>query len=449
MTPPTKTWRLTITRKLTIFQANIGRGNISHTTALATAWERKFNIVLIQDPYFTGEGETRRPIINPGFIAFSPINSYKDGPPGVLTYIRIRPGLQASQVILPNPHRNTLWIKVRGVTIANVYNRHYTHSNILALLSPIKIPEKFLSAGDFNAHHWDWDQQEGIEANTTGYAVSQWARDNNLIVQKHYKKTQRQGFAIDLVFSNLRINSQINCSLRCGSDHETIETVILNPDAPPKAPRAKYRVSPSAIKTFTALIQQHAPLPEEPPDTPERCEKLAEAVLATFRLAIEGSGRKAHHSGHATGWWDEECIEAQERMALDYTTQNKKALYRTVRAKRRAHWDHIIESSGPGKPIFRIIDWRKRKDPFQPPPLKDGDETYSTPKEIASHLGEKLLNRQSAKGDIEDPWAPIPPPNPIPLSLEITEEETREAVLGTGNTSPGSNGITVALLAAA
>ncbi|PNP37022.1 hypothetical protein TGAMA5MH_11082 [Trichoderma gamsii] len=47
------------------------------------------------------------------------------------------------------------------------------------------------------------------------------------------------------------------------------------------------------------------------------------------------------------------------------------------------------------------------------------------------------------------PWVPIPFLKSVPLSLEIAEEETREAVLGTGNTSPGSDGITVALLAAA
>lgn len=169
----------------------------------------------------------------------------------------------------------------------------------------------------------------------------------------------------------------MNLSLRSGSDHEIIETEILNPDAPSRAPGAKYRVSPNAIETFTALIQQHAPLPTEPPRTVEQCEELAEAVLATFRLAIEGSGRKTHHTGHASGWWDEECIEAQKRIALDCTAENKKALYRTV------------------------------------------------------------------------PWVPIPFLKSVPLSLEIAEEETREAVLGTGNTSPGSDGITVALVAAA
>lgn len=115
-------------------------------------------------------------------------------------------------------------------------------------------------------------------------------------------------------------------------------------------------------------------------------------------------------------------------MALDFTTENRRALRRTVRAKRRAYWDKAIALAEPGKPIFRIMEWRKRKDPFQPPPLKDGEDTYSTPKEIATHLGDKLLNRQSAEGDIGDPWAPIPPPTPVPLTLEMTEEQAREAV---------------------
>lgn len=193
-----------MTRKLTIYQANVGHGKTSHTTALATAWERKFDIVLIQDPRFTGEGETRRPVTNPGFTTFSPIYTYEGGLPGVLTYVRIRPGLQATQVILPTPHRNTLWIQVQGITIANIYNRQSTRDNILALLSPIPIPEKFLAAGDFNAHHWDWDPRPGIEANPPGRAVSHWARENSLIAHKHHEQTQRQGFARDLVFSFTR-----------------------------------------------------------------------------------------------------------------------------------------------------------------------------------------------------------------------------------------------------
>lgn len=117
---PTKTWKLTMTRKLTIFQANVGKWKAPHYTALATAWERKFDIALIQEPHFTKINEIQCPIRHPGFTAFSPIDIYEEGLPDVLTYVRIRPGLQASQVILPNPQRGTLWIKVQGVTIANI-----------------------------------------------------------------------------------------------------------------------------------------------------------------------------------------------------------------------------------------------------------------------------------------------------------------------------------------
>lgn len=158
-----------MTRKLTIFQANVRKTQGYHDTALATAWERKFDIVLIQEPFFNGkDSETPRPRTNPGFIAFTPIDTYEEGLPDVLTYVRIRPGLQATQITLPNPSRGTLWIKIRGITIANIYNRTNPQCNLPALLSPIDIPEKFLSAGDFNAHHWDWDRQKGIKANACG-----------------------------------------------------------------------------------------------------------------------------------------------------------------------------------------------------------------------------------------------------------------------------------------
>lgn len=150
------------------------------------------------------------------------------------------------------------------MTIANVYNRTTTQRDFRALLSPLEIPEKFLSAGDFNAYHGDWDHQDGIKANTAGNTASQWAAENGLVVHEHHEPTQTKGYAIDLVFSNLKVSSRINRLLKSGSAHQTIETTILNPEAPPRAPKAKFCVSPDGLETFAGLIQQHAPRPDKP-----------------------------------------------------------------------------------------------------------------------------------------------------------------------------------------
>ncbi|KJZ69582.1 hypothetical protein HIM_11019 [Hirsutella minnesotensis 3608] len=58
------------------------------------------------------------------------------------------------------------------------------------------------------------------------------------------------------------------------------------------------------------------------------------------------------------------------------------------------------------------------------------------------------LERRTASDDIPDPWIPVNADRLIPFPDQVSFEEARDATLRTGNTSPGSDNITVRMLRA-
>ena len=92
----------------------------------------------------------------------------------------------------------------------------------------------------------------------------------------------------------------------------------------------------------------------------------------------------------------------------------------------------------------------KPRQRLQPPPIQVGDMTYSTDKEKAMALRKEKLERRDASDDIADGWQPsVNPTKEIPFARTISNKEVEKAVLHTGNTTPGSDGITTRMLQAA
>ena len=63
-------------------------------------------------------------------------------------------------------------------------------------------------------------------------------------------------------------------------------------------------------------------------------------------------------------------------------------------------------------------------------------------------LRQATLERRTAEDDITNPWTSVSSPRSIPFPPEISLDEVQYATLHTGNTSPGSDSITVDLLKA-
>ena len=60
-------------RDLKIFQANVAKIGNYHDVALNLAWEKAFDIVLIQEPYAESKKGKKMTKTYPGFLFFSPI----------------------------------------------------------------------------------------------------------------------------------------------------------------------------------------------------------------------------------------------------------------------------------------------------------------------------------------------------------------------------------------
>ncbi|KJZ72308.1 hypothetical protein HIM_08349 [Hirsutella minnesotensis 3608] len=73
---------------------------------------------------------------------------------------------------------------------------------------------------------------------------------------------------------------------------------------------------------------------------------------------------------------------------------------------------------------------------------------YETQLEKATALRQATLERRTASDDIPDPWIPVNADRLIPFPDQVSFEEARDATLRTGNTSPGSDNITVRMLRA-
>ncbi|RFU78526.1 reverse transcriptase [Trichoderma arundinaceum] len=157
-------------------------------------------------------------------------------------------------------------------------------------------------------------------------------------------------------------------------------------------------------------------------------------------------------NGHSAPWWDDKCKQAHRelRRCRPGTAEHEAArrnLKTTVRARKRAHWDSIISGATARRNIWTLAKWRKATDSFQPPPLVDGERSITDPVQRATYLRDKLLKRKTTEEDISDPWEGHLSPNPkIEWDTKVTKAEAKKATTGSGNTAPGADGISVALL---
>ncbi|KAF7543577.1 hypothetical protein G7Z17_g10620 [Cylindrodendrum hubeiense] len=108
------------------------------------------------------------------------------------------------------------------------------------------------------------------------------------------------------------------------------------------------------------------------------------------------------------------------------------------------------EELGPAllaKDTFRKIV--RTQSAFQPPPLQVGDKIFETQEDKANALRKATLERLDAGDDIEDPWTPLTTEVPeLPFSIQVSAEEAEDVTTKTGNTSPGTDNATTAIIRA-
>ena len=90
--------------------------------------------------------------------------------------------------------------------------------------------------------------------------------------------------------------------------------------------------------------------------------------------------------------------------------------------------------------------WTNPRHTKIPPPLLFNGRLVSEQAERAEILRDSLLARFEASDDLPDPT--ITTDSRIPWTMELKDIEVRNCTIGSGNTSPGPDGISVDLLTA-
>ncbi|WPJ61182.1 hypothetical protein SMAC4_13419 [Sordaria macrospora] len=121
---------------------------------------------------------------------------------------------------------------------------------------------------------------------------------------------------------------------------------------------------------------------------------------------------------------------------------------RIVREAKQLFFDDLITKARDDKDIFRIVAWHKPRDRMEAPPLVINGQTVIEPEAKAEALRTALLERNSEEEDLETGWVPTVPRRRLPWSSVVHADEVYKTLCGSGNTSPGTDGITVRMLKA-
>ena len=445
-------------KTIRIFQANVGKIPPAHDCALALADSEQYDIVLLQEPWTEAKQGRCLTKTHPAYDTFSPVDSWTNTStrPRVMTYVRRRPGLTADQQ-RPATTRDILWLSINNMTIVNCY-RQPDFDEALDILLAWNPSSRCLAAGDFNAKHYSW--QTG-RLDGRGDDIASWAAENRLsLLNPTDVPTNPHGNTIDLAFSNVPLSEAVvEDHLATSSDHFTLSIELPEVGVAP-IPLGKVRVTTEdEIKRFVDLVQYGSADIPTPTTTTEDLDALASALVRLLQVAAKVAGRPVRRRARSTPWWTEECrLAAAEYRAirrvypLGFCREvqlAKKDFQRVVRQAKRLYWRNLIDSFNDSSSVFKAVRWLKSPGAFQPPPLVVDGEVHETQLDRANALRRATLERRTAEDDIADPWVPVAATRAIPFSQDVSLAEVQDATIRTGNTSPGSDNITVNMLKAA
>ncbi|RKK80609.1 hypothetical protein BFJ68_g17704, partial [Fusarium oxysporum] len=437
--------------------ANVGKIPPAHDCALALADSEQYDIVLLQEPWTAHTDSRSLTKTHPAYDTFTPVETWdnNDTRPRVMTYVRRDPKLLADQ-IRPFQTRDILWLMINGMMIVNFYRQNDEH-DALEILIQWPVPGRCLVAGDFNARHHNW--QTG-HATNRGQEIAAWSSEYDLnLLNTLDIPTNPYGNTIDLAFTNMPLaEATVEDHLATSSDHFTLSLTLPDTRPAPIQPGKVRVTTEDELKRFIEIVELGAiriPLVDS---TPAELDELASALVNLLIKAAKAAGRPTRKGARTAPWWTEECAGAAASfrairrlypLGFNQDVQiAKRDFHRVIRRAKRLYWRNLIDSFTDSSAVFKAVRWLKSPGPFQPPPLQVGDVVYETQLDKANALRRATLERRTADDDIENPWIPVFFPRSIPFPLEISLDEAQYATLHTGNTSPGSDNITVDLLKA-
>ncbi|KAJ6785029.1 hypothetical protein PWT90_10770 [Aphanocladium album] len=227
-------------------------------------------------------------------------------------------------------------------------------------------------------------------------------------------------------------------------------------------PAGQVRVStPDEIKAFGDNVGKAAGSLPTHLHTTAQIEDMARNLQQILQDSARACGRVSRgRRARSCPWWNQDCKDAFEDLRITrriYENQRGEDVQRSrvrfkrvIRRSRQKFWRTLINEVTAPDDVFKLTKWMKPRQRLQPPPIQVGDTTYSTDMQRALVLRREKLERRDASDDIADPWQPtVEPARDIPFARTIPAKEIEKAILQTGNTTPGSDGITTRMLQAA
>jgi ribonuclease HI len=462
---------------LRILQANVGKSNNAHDTILNIAFERKIDILLIQEPRI--RNPTRKLTRNhPAYQCFTSWDVWTERPPRVLTYIRKGAGLHCSQLSLVTSP-DLLFLKIKGkgfeeFTLINVYNApDPCIDGGLAVQQLIQLPsfgqeDRLICAGDFNLKHPLW--QPGIAPSPTAQKWIDWAEASHLnLISTPGKATHQRGNILDLTWASAtftNIYTTMDHSLDSTSDHSTILTILTTEQEVIGKAIGRFRMETTEQETFQSILT--ASLPKiRPFPTPEYLDSFVEHLISALNKALQASTKTTLGHGKPIQYWNEECkaahrkfttqknlIESLKHLGLDTSWEDEELkaarskFASILSAERKKYWNLKISKASSSKEIFEMIGWHKSIGQYSSPPLKDPSNgaIAQTPEEKRLLLAEHLLKNKAETADIPLDLSALPSSEvklPFP---SFTKQEIENSILKAGSTAPGKDKITTSVL---
>ncbi|KAL8295706.1 hypothetical protein RB600_001261 [Gaeumannomyces tritici] len=455
---------------LTAAQANVRRNWAAAATLLQLCWSYKIDVVLMQEPPTAWEKKLML-CTHPSYELFTPVDSWHDHQtrPRVMTYVRKDPRLQPVADRPAGNTRDILWITVSGCTFVNVYRPPGDSLEpSLDLLLRWRPTTECIVAGDFNASSSTWDPARGNR--NRGKEIAQWADTCNLFLLTYPgRPTHDQGGVLDLTFTNASLaTAEIDPMLATNSDHRTIRIEVPYPNhATPDCrritlPDDKLPMFANVVATGASSLPPLAGYGagSVPPRTSSHItnylDTAAKALISLLKSALETFGKRPKGKSTGQPWWNDKCATAQRDLAKAIAgggpfTAEAHALQAAVRAAKRQHWANVLEEADSPEALYRAVKWHKLTPAIRLPPLNIDGEVIVAPKDKAEALGRKILRRFTAEDDLqEDPLHQGAPQGitQLPWDPHVPLEECRKHTIGTANTAPGIDSLSVRLLTA-
>ena len=413
---------------LEVLSFNTRRSGPCHDAALRQAASIGASVIFIQEPWVSRDRTATKTLR--GYTLWGPTTRWESRP-RALTYTSSN--LAAAQ--LPSAGSDDVAIIAAGINFINIYNEIGRDVRWVAgLLAPLS--GRTLLAGDFNARHplWNslWEPSAGTEAFLDSLPTGM------TLLNPADVPTHEQGGVLDLAWSDIPgSDATVSEYHKVGSDYLPLH-ISLHVKKPCPGHTLLRNISEDLGEKMREFL---TPLSLDPLHTTDSIDEAAQQLQECVTHAHRAVCTRSVSGAVGVPWWQPSLTEARR---LARSTGDWEPFRKGVRKAKADFWAQQINKAK-GKDIWRIGRWRQKRDPFGAPPLKDRGEFLVTGNDKAECFLRRLLAKAARN---PAPALEGPPSKRLPTVPLPSLADTKDCLLGSGNTAPGLDHLTTSVLKA-